>query len=168
MLCSLGDNFIWSVSTVKVYYGSFFFLEIFLIDGVPSAPFLVSSSLKDWHTNYVTFIVYKIVGASVYLICISSCIVVLELPKDSSMFSKFFVSVFSCLKNWYLNWYCCLLRESCSVYCHVVILIWITILKYITRFFYETLCTIWYHWHNLKNVENTHGVVFLLVKILLL
>ena len=26
-------------------------------------------------------------------------------------------------------------------------------------------CAIWYHWHNLENVKNTHGVVILLVKL---
>ena len=29
---------------------------------------------------------------------------------------------------------------------------------------YETLCTIWYHFCNLKNLKNTHGGVLLLVK----
>ena len=59
---------------VIILLGHWVLLKCIMIDGVPSAPFL-ASSLKDWHTNYVTFIVYKIVGASVYLICISSCIV---------------------------------------------------------------------------------------------
>ena len=29
---------------------------------------------------------------------------------------------------------------------------------------YETLCTIWYYFYNLKNVKNTHEGVLLLVK----
>ena len=29
---------------------------------------------------------------------------------------------------------------------------------------HETLCAIWYHFYNLKNVRNTHGGVLLLVK----
>ena len=29
----------------------------------------------------------------------------------------------------------------------------------------SSLCTIWYHLHNLKNVKNTHGGVLLLVKL---
>ena len=28
-----------------------------------------------------------------------------------------------------------------------------------------TRCAIWYHFHNLKNVKNTHGGVLLLVKL---
>ena len=30
---------------------------------------------------------------------------------------------------------------------------------------YETPCTIWYHFYNLKYVQNTHGGVTLLVKL---
>ena len=30
---------------------------------------------------------------------------------------------------------------------------------------YETLCTIWYHLYNSKNVKNTHGGVLHLVKL---
>ena len=30
---------------------------------------------------------------------------------------------------------------------------------------HQTLCAIWYHLHNLKNVKNTHGGVLLLVKL---
>ena len=30
---------------------------------------------------------------------------------------------------------------------------------------YETLCAIWHHFCNLKNIENTYGGVLLLVKL---
>ena len=30
---------------------------------------------------------------------------------------------------------------------------------------YETLCAIWYHLYNLKNVKNTHGGALLLAKL---
>ena len=29
----------------------------------------------------------------------------------------------------------------------------------------ETLCAIWYHLYNLKNVKNTHGGMLILVKL---
>ena len=28
-----------------------------------------------------------------------------------------------------------------------------------SNWMYETVCAIWYHWYNLKNVKNTHGGV---------
>ena len=34
----------------------------------------------------------------------------------------------------------------------------------VIAFLLQLLCTIWYHFHNLKNVKNTQGEVLLLVK----
>ena len=34
-----------------------------------------------------------------------------------------------------------------------------------TLFLFEMVCAIWYHFYNLKNVKNTHGVILLLVKL---
>ena len=31
---------------------------------------------------------------------------------------------------------------------------------------YEMLCAIWYHYYNLKNVKNNHGVVLLFLKLI--
>ena len=47
---------------------------------------------------------------------------------------------------------------------HVSIFIHFIALLYYAALF-ETLCTICYHLHNLKNVKNTHGGVLLLVKL---